>query len=99
MVGVGSSASGGSWCSVGKANVEGNCYTTLVLRGRVLHGGRVVWDREFGVVLARRAKGEGDGLFIINLISILTPTRGYARERVSFHGDMVDGIDGAYNIK
>jgi len=55
----------------GKANVEGNCYTTQIIRARVflIHSRRVFWVREFGFVVARRAKREGNGIFIANLVS------------------------------
>jgi len=58
---------------VGKANMEGNCYTTQIIRSRVFltttHSRRVFWVRDFGFVVARRAKGEGNGIFIANLVS------------------------------
>lgn len=72
----------GSGCGRNKANVEGNRYsTTLVIiraTGSVVpagtHSGRVVWvlGREFGwgwwFLLARRAKGERDGIFTIDVM-------------------------------
>ncbi|KAG2401849.1 uncharacterized protein HKW66_Vig0191140 [Vigna angularis] len=88
----------GSGC--GKADVEGNCYTTGVIRGRVslmtTHSRSAFWVKDFRSVVARKAKGEGNRIFIANLVSFyagtITATRGYAGKRVCFlHGDMVHG--------
>lgn len=61
----------GSGC--GKADVEGNCYSSGVIRGRVFlmttHGSSVFWVKDLGFVVARRAKREGNGIFIANLVS------------------------------
>jgi len=89
----------------GKANVEGNCYSGGVIRVRVFlmstQSRSVFWVKEFGFVVARRAKGEGNGIFIAILVSFkagtITATRGHAGERVCFlHGDMV--MDSEDNI-
>lgn len=59
----------------GKTNVEGHCYTTQVIGARFLlmitHSRRVFWVRGSGFefVLTRRAKGEGNGIFIVNFVS------------------------------
>lgn len=58
----------------GKANVEGHCYTTdevRVLLVVIRHSRRVFWVRDLGfeLVLARRGKGEGNGIFIVNFVS------------------------------